>query len=124
MKKLHCLAFALFLLPMAACGLITNGAESATLAASTTSVAQASDVKAAGDLYVVAEKATHLYLASGHASKDVAAKMVPVEAAIYKGLNDARAADKRGDSPALAVALSLFNANYAKLAALVPGLGG
>lgn len=124
MKKLHCMAFALLLLPLAACGTLVDTASAAAVNASTTSVAQASSVKAAGDMYVLAEKAVHLYLTSGHATKAQADALVPVEAQVYKTLNDARAADKKGDSPALAAALSLFNSNYARLASLVPGLGG
>lgn len=125
MRKALFFAFALALLPMAAaCDLVTREAESATLNASHTSVAQASSVKAAGDLYAVATHAATAYLKSGRATPDQARQMVVIEMQVYDALLQARQADKDNNSPALGAALALFNANYSALARLVPGLGG
>lgn len=123
MKKLILIGL-LTLAPLAGCGafLQSETIQGAAVSASSTSVSQASTVKAAGDLYILATHAATAYLESGKATKDVERKIVPVEAAAYEALNKARQADKAGDSPALAAGLSLFNANYARLAALIPGL--
>lgn len=119
MKRLHCMALALCLaLPLTACATV----ESAALDLTSTSVQQASTVKAAGDLYVLADHAATAYLKSGKATKDVERRMVTVEQQLHDILLAARAADKRGDSPAVAAALATFNQNYKTLAGLVPGL--
>ena len=115
--KVFALAFALAL-PMSGCGLLGDSA----VAASSTSVRQASTVKAAGDLYVIATKAGTAYFNSGKATKAQAQTALAVEDQVYSALKAARAADQNGNSPAVAAALALFNANYSKLAGLIPGL--
>ncbi len=123
MKSLHRLVFAIALvLPLAACaGLIGTGG-SVAVAASNTSIRQASTVKAAGDMFVLADKAATAYFNSGKATKAQALAAIAIEAQVYDALKAGRAADAAGNSPAVAAALSLFNANYAKLAGLIPGL--
>lgn len=103
--------------PLAACG----GIQSLALDTTHTTIQQASTVKAAGDLFVLADHAGTAYFNSGHADKDVTAKLVKVEAGLYAALNGARQADARGDSPATGAALAVFNANYADLRKLLPG---
>ena len=121
MKHMHRMALAICLaLPLAACASTLEGAAQAF---STSSVAQASDMKAAGDLYVLADHAATAYLKSGHATKEIERKMVPVEAQLHDALLAGRDAEKKGNSPAVAAALKLFNANYSSLAKMVPGLG-
>jgi hypothetical protein len=118
------LAALLTLAPLGGCGafLQSQTVQSAALSSTSTSVSQASTLKAAGDLYVLAANAATAYLNSGQASKAAEQKITPVEAMLYKALIDGQAAEKAGNSPAAGAALSLFNSNYTKLAALVPGL--
>jgi len=123
MKNLKVFALALALaLPMSGCSLFTDLIGGGAVAASSTSVAQASTVKAAGDLFVLADKAGTAYFASGKATKAQAQTALAVEGQVYDALKAARTADAAGNSPGVAAALSLFNANYAKLAGLIPGL--
>ncbi len=117
-------ACALLLSPISGCGSFlknpsVQGAASTSLP---TSVQQASTVKAAGSLYVLAAHAATAYLDSGQASKETARTMGNIEIQMFNALMDARQADKEGRSPAVAVALSAFNANYADLANIIPGL--
>lgn len=117
MKHLF-LAALIALAPIGACSTIQGAALSTT----STSIVQASTVKAAGDLYMLATHAATAYLQSGKASKETARQMADVEGQVYAALIAARQADKRGDSPAAGAALALFNKNYAALSKLVPGL--
>lgn len=123
MKRLILAAF-LITAPLGGCQsfLTSPTVQDAAVSSTNTSIQQASTVKAAGDLYVLAVRASVAYLDSGKASKATADKMEVIEAQAYKALNDARRADKAGNSPAVGAALALFNANYADLAALIPGL--
>lgn len=123
MRKLLLIGL-LVLAPLGSCSafLQNSTVQGAALSSTKTSVAQASTLKAAGDLFIVATNAATAYLDSGQASKAAEQKITPIEAMLYKALIDGHAAEKRGDSPAVGAALSLFNSNYASLAALVPGL--
>jgi hypothetical protein len=123
MKRLILIGL-LTLAPLAGCGsfLQSPTVQGAALSSTNTSVRQASTIKAAGDLYVLGTHAATAYLDSGKASRDIAEKMAVVEGQVYTALMNARQADKAGNSPAVAAALSVFNAHYAELARLVPGL--
>lgn len=117
LSKYFLIAALAFAPMMAACSV-----ESAALSLSSTSVQQASTVKAAGGIYTIAAHGVTAYLKSGHATKAQADAVAKVDNQVYGALMAARAADKKGDSPAVGAALAVFNQNYASLAKLVPGL--
>lgn len=122
MKHLHRIALALCLaMPLAACAGTLEGAAQSL---SSNTPLQASTLKAAGDMYVIADHAVTAAMTGGKVSKDLERKITPVEKALFDALTAGRAAEKNGNSPAVGAALSLFNQNYADLAKLVPGLGG
>lgn len=123
MKTLPRLALACALaLSLSSCASLISTGGSVAVAASSTSIRQASTVKAAGDLFILADNAGTAYFKSGHATPAQARAALAVEKQVYDALISARDADAAGNSPGVAAALSLFNANYAKLASLVPGL--
>lgn len=117
MKKLLLIGFLAFA-PLAGCALF----QSAVVSTTTAGAAQASTVKAAGELYILTAKGATAYLDSGHASKEAERKIVVVENQVYDGLIKARQADANGDSAAVAAALSIFNSNRGALVALIPGM--
>jgi hypothetical protein len=123
MKRLILVAF-LIAAPLGGCEsfLTSPTVQGAAVSSTSTSVAQARSLKAAGEFYVIATHAATAALDAGYVSKADAAKMTVIEAELYKALNDGLDAEKSGNSPAAGAALTLFNANYASLAKLIPGL--
>lgn len=125
MKVLR-LTLAAFLIaaPLGGCGsfLQSPTVQGAAVSSTSTSIAQASSLKAAGEFYVIVTHAATAALDAGYVSKENAQKMVTIEAQLFKALNDGLAAQKSGSSPAAGAALALFNSNYASLASLIPGL--
>ena len=88
---------------------------------STAPAAQASTVKAAGEVYVVVAHREAEFLKVPGVTTAAAQKVLAVDANIYSALKAARAADAKGDSAAMGVALQIFNENYQVLLGLIGG---
>lgn len=110
--------------PLTGCGtfLQSSTVQGTAVASTSTSIAQARSLKAAGEFYVIATHAATAAVDAGYIARADRDKMVAVEAQLFQALNDGLAAEKAGNSPAAGAALTLFNSNYAVLAKLIPGL--
>lgn len=96
--------------------------QNAAVSSTTTSPIQATSLKAAGEFYTIVTHAATAALEAGYVDKATAVKMKEIEGQLFAALQAGDKANQSGNSPAAAAALATFNANYAKLAALIPGL--
>jgi hypothetical protein len=127
MKRLALIAgagvLALALPLLSACDTISNALAGNAASAVSTSPAQAHTLAAAENAYTAAATAARVYVQSGKASRAVVAQIGQLDNEAYAALVAARQANSRGDSPALAAALEVFNAKYGSLWGFLKGLG-
>ena len=129
MKKLALMGVVALLLatPLAGCGstanVAANVAADAVVSASSTSPVQKNALGAAENAYTLVARAALLYVQTAKPSSEVKAEMARLDNLAYAALVSARAANKRGDSPAVGAAVNLLKPQLAALTKYLGGLG-
>lgn len=115
----------LSLAPMAACApdFLKGAVADAATAASHTTPAQSNSVAALGDAYVLVANAATVYVKVAHPPQATKDHLRDLNDGAYKVLQDMRAADKRGDSPAVALAMKAWTDKFGALKAFLTQLG-
>jgi hypothetical protein len=115
----------LSLAPLAACSTDSfQGAVATTVTAvSHNSPVQSNSVAAAGDAYALVANAVTVYVQTAHPAQAVKDRIGQLNDAAYQVLKDARVADKRGDSPAVALAMKAWADKFGALKAFSASLG-
>lgn len=125
MKRLGLMALGalLCLAPLAACTTMEASAQGAVLSITHTTPAQSNAVAAAGDAYVLVARAVTVYVQAAHPAQATKDRIGAANNAAYAALQEARAAVKRDDSPAVALALKAWGDRFGALKSLLKSLG-
>lgn len=113
---------ALFALaPLSACSTGSLSANAVSL--TSTTPAQSHAMAAAENLYTATATGTAVWVRTAQPSADVKAKIKALDSKAYAAIVAGRIADAKGDSPAVAGALALWQKEFANLKDYLTGLG-